>query len=290
MALDPVFAPLRQIPRPDFDDIPAARARAASMQALLPLRRSAAVAFDDREIDGPGGKIRIRVYDPNERGRTGALVYFHGGGFMVGDLDTEHSQCLDHAEDAGCVVVSVAYRLAPEFPFPAAHDDAWAALGWVVANADALGVDPERIAVGGGSAGATLAAGIALRARDEGAPSIRLALLVQPSLDHLQTQPSARNSFHTPFMTSKDLAHIWRTYLGASPPSGKTLSYAAPAAAESLEGFPPVFLIVGDVDPLRDEGLAFAARLLAEGTEVELHLLAGAPHGFDLVEHAPATV
>jgi len=290
MSLDPVFEPLRQIPRPDFDDIPAARARMASMQALMPPRQSATVDFEDREIDGPGGKLAIRVYDPRVRGQTGALVYFHGGGFMVGDLDTEHSQCLDHAEEAGCVVVSVAYRLAPEFPFPAAHEDAWAALRWVAANADALRVDPERLAVGGGSAGATLAAGVALRARDEGTPSIRLALLVQPAIDHLQTEPSARTFTDTPFMTSADLASVWRTYLGAAPPTGKALSYAAPAAADDLAGYPPVFLIVGDVDPLRDEGLAFARRLIAAGTEVELHLVAGAPHGFDLVEHAPATL
>ena len=290
MSLDPVFEPLRQIPRPDFDDIPAARARMASMQALLPRRESPTVGFDDREIDGPGGKMPIRVYDPRGRGQRGALVYFHGGGFMVGDLDTEHSQCMDHAEQAGCVVVSVAYRLAPEFPFPAAHDDAWAALQWVTANAHALRVDPDRIAVGGGSAGATLAAGVALRARDEGSPSIRLALLVQPSLDHLQAQPSARTFSDTPFMTNADLPSIWRTYFGAVPPTGKALSYAAPAAAEHLKGFPPVFLIVGEFDPLRDEGLAFAMRLIADGTAVELHLLAGAPHGFDLVEHAPATV
>jgi acetyl esterase/lipase len=289
MRLDPVFEPLRQIPAPDFDDLPAARRQMASMQALLAPRRSATVSFDDRTIDGPSGKLKIRVYDPQGGGRRGALLYLHGGGFVVGDLDSEHPQCIDHAEQAGCVVVSVDYRLAPEFPFPAAHDDAWTALSWLVANADELRVDPDRLAVGGGSAGATLAAGVALRARDEGSPSIRLALLVQPALDHLQTQPSARNFSDTPFLTKESLPLIWRAYFGATPPTGKALSYAAPAAAESLTGYPRVLLIVGDVDPLRDEGLAFAMRLIADGTEVELHLLAGAPHGFDLVEHAPVT-
>ena len=289
MSLDPVFEPLRQLPPPDFDDMPAVRKTMASMQALLPRRQSPTVTFDDRTIDGPAGKIKVRVYDPEGRGKRGALLYLHGGGFVVGDLDTEHPQCIDHAERAGCVVISVDYRLAPEFPFPAAHDDAWAALAWLVANADPLRVDPNRLAVGGGSAGATLAAGLALRARDEGSPSIRLALLVQPAFDHLQTHPSARNVSDAPLMTSESLRSIWRIYLGATPPTGKALSYAAPAAAERLTGFPSTLLILGDVDPLRDEGLAFAMRLIADGTEVDLHLLAGAPHGFDLVEHAPVT-
>jgi acetyl esterase len=289
MNLDPVFEPLRKMPPPDFGDIPAARAQMASMQAMLPPRRSADVSFDDRVIEGGGGKIKIRVYEPKHGGHRGALLYFHGGGFVVGDLDTEHSQCLDHAEHAGCIVVSVDYRLAPEFPFPAAHEDGWTALGWLAANAKTLGVDPDRIAVGGASSGATLAAGLALRARDEGFPALRLAMLVQPSLDHLQTQISARTFSDTPFLTSEHLPSIWRTYFGAHPPTGKTLSYAAPAAAERLTGFPPVFLIVGELDPLRDEALAFAMRLIADGVEVELHLLAGAPHGFDLVEHAPVT-
>ena len=289
MKLDPVFEPLRQIPPPDFADIPGARTRMASMQALLPQRRTEAVTFDDRTIEGPGGAIKIRVYQPKRAGRRGALLYFHGGGFVFGDLDTEHPQCLDHAEHAGCVVVSLDYRLAPEFPFPAAHEDGWAALRWLSANAGTLGVDRDRLAVGGGSSGATLAAGVALRARDEGSPPLRLAMLVQPSFDHLQSQRSARTFADTPFLTSEHLPSIWRMYLGANPPTGKMLSYAAPAAAADLEGFPSLFVIVGDVDPLRDEGLAFAARAIADGVEVELHLLAGAPHGFDLVEHAPVT-
>src|SRR5258705_10212076 len=243
MSLDPIFEPLRQMPAPNFDDIPAAREHIASVQASLPRRQSATVAFDDRTIDGPSGKLEVRVYDPQGSGARGALLYLHGGGFVVGDLDSEHSQCIDHAEQAGCVVVSVDYRLAPESPFPAAHDDAWAALGWLVAHAAELRIDPERIAVGGGSAGATLAAGGALRSRDEGSPRIRLALLVQPALDHLQTQPSARNFADTPFLNKETLPLIWRTYFGATPPTGKALSYAAPAAAEKLTGFPPTCLI-----------------------------------------------
>src|ERR1043166_4856061 len=145
MSLDPIFEPLRQMPAPNFDDIAAARERMASLQSFLPRRQSATVAFEDRTIDGPSGKLKVRVYDPHGGGARGALLYLHGGGFVVGDLDSEHSQCIDHAEQAGCVVVSVDYRLAPEFPFPAAHDDAWAALAWLVAHADELRFDPERL-------------------------------------------------------------------------------------------------------------------------------------------------
>ena len=289
MRLDPEFEPLRQMPPPDFNNIKAARARMVSMQALIPLRQSSSVKFDDRAIPGPAGDLQVRVYTPDDGGKKGALLYFHGGGWVVGDLDTEHSQCIDHAEKARCVVISLDYRLAPEFPFPAAHEDAWAALRWVVENASKLGVDPERIAVGGGSSGATLAAGIALRARDEGSPKLKLALLLQPSVDHLQTSSSARTFSDTPFLSSKYLPQIWATYFAGNVPTGRMLSYAAPAAADRLAGFPPTCLIIGDADPLRDEGLQFGSRLIADGVEVDMHLCAGAPHGFDLVEHAQVT-
>jgi acetyl esterase len=287
--LDPVFAPLRDIPAPDFDNISAARAAMSAMQASLPRRQSSCVVFEDRTIKGIAERITIRTYIPRERRKRGALLYFHGGAFMVGNLDSEHSRCLDYAENAGCVVISVDYRLAPECPFPAAHDDAWCTLLWLVGNADELGVDPSRIAVGGASAGASIAAGLALRARDEGGPSIHFALLVQPALDHLSSMPSARTFVDTPFLTATQIQSVWRIYLGPNPPTGSKLSYAAPFCCKKLTGFPSTCLIVGDVDPLRDEGLAFAMRLIADDTEVELHLLPGAPHGFDLIEDAPVT-
>lgn len=289
MRLHPDFEPLRGLPPLDLSRLDQARAGMAAGAAARKPRAPGALAIEDRTIAGPGGALRLRLYLPVSTGPLPALVYFHGGGFMLGDLDTEHDRCVDYAQQVGCVVVSVDYRLAPEHPFPAASDDALAALTWLAEEAEWLGVDRDRIAVGGGSAGACLAAGLALRVRDAGGPKIAYVLLVQPALDHLQSQPSAKSFQDTPFLKAADLPPTWNAYLGATPPSDAALAWAAPFAAETLRGFPPTCILVGAVDPLRDEGLAFARRLIADETEVELHLLAGAPHGFDLVESAQIT-
>lgn len=286
------YAPLSAFPRADLSDLAAvARTRAAmaAATALRPRRVSDSVTVEDRTIEGPGGPLGIRLYRPQAQGERPAMLYLHGGGFVLGDLDTEHDRCIDYAEQAGCVVLSVDYRLAPEHPFPAASDDALAALAWLDANAQALGVDRERLALGGGSAGGALAAGLALRVRDAGGPQVAFVLLVQPALDHVQSQPSAQAFTDTPFLRAADLAPTWRAYLGAAPPKDERLSWGAPFAVESLVGFPPTCMIVGAADPVRDEDLAFARRLIAAGVEVELHLLPGTPHGFDLVEDAQIT-
>ena len=289
MKLHPDFEPLCGLPPLDLSNLDAARADMATGAAARTPRPPGALAIEDRTIVGPGGSLRLRLYRPASAGPLPALVYFHGGGFVLGDLDTEHDRCVDYAQQTGCLVVSVDYRLAPEHPFPAASDDALAALTWVSDEAEWLGVDRERIAVGGGSAGAALAAGLALRVRDAGGPKIAFALLVQPGLDHRQTQPSAKTFTDTPFLKAADLPPTWRAYLGPTPPSDASLAWAAPFAAESLSDFPPTCILVGAVDPVRDEGLAFARRLITDGAEVELHLLAGAPHGFDMIEDAQIT-
>jgi acetyl esterase/lipase len=185
--------------------------------------------------------------------------------------------------------VSVEYRLAPEYPFPAAHDDGWEILDWLKENAASLGIDATRLAVGGSSAGAALAAGVALRARDEGLATLAFVLLQQPVIDHLSSQRSARAFTDTPFLKAHHLPRAWSTYFGASQPEGRQLSYAAPFAADDLSNFPPTFILVGNVDPARDEALAFAQRLIEADVEVELHLFPGVPHGFELIEGAPAT-
>ena len=289
MRLHPDFEPLRGMPPLDLSKLDVARAGMAARAATRTPRPPGTLAIEDRTIAGPGGPLRLRLYRPTSTGLLPALVYFHGGGFVLGDLETEHDRCVDYAQRVGCLVVSVDYRLAPEHPFPAPSDDALAALTWLADQAGELGVDHERIAVGGGSAGACLAAGLALRVRDAGGPKIAFVLLVQPAVDHLQTQPSARTFTDTPFLKAADLPPTWKAYLGATPPSDASLAWAAPFAAETLQGFPPTCILVGAVDPVRDEGLAFARRLLTDGVEVELHLLAGAPHGFDLVEGSQIT-
>jgi acetyl esterase len=288
MRLDPEFEPLHGFPDPDLTKLPEIRAFMTAMQGTMPRRQMQAGAFEDRAIPGGGGEIGIRIYTPAGPPK-GALLYLHGGGFVLGNLDSEHDICVAYAEGAGCVVVSVDYRLAPEHPFPAAHDDARAALRWLFDHAGELGVDPTCIAVGGGSAGACLAAGLALRARDEGSPALRFALLVQPVIDHLSRSVSARTFNDTPFLKADHLQPVWQIYLGQTPPAGKDLAYAAPFAATDLADFPHSCIIIGNVDPSRDEALAFATRLIDAGAEVELHLAPGIPHGFDLVEDAPVT-
>ncbi len=293
LKLDRDYEPLRFIPVMDLDvfvaDAPRIREVMLQFQSALPKRQSDRLIVEDREIETPHGRLGLRVYRPRSSGSKGALLYFHGGGYIVGNLDSEHGRCVDYADLGDCVVVSVDYRLAPEFVFPSQHDDGWAALNWLVSQAQSLNVDPSKIAVGGGSAGAALAAGLALRARDEGSPSICFALLVQPVVDSRAGSYSARTFNDTPFLKGSQLPGIWKLYLGSPPPTGKQLSYAAALATDDFRGFPPSLLLLGNVDPARDEGLELAHRLVHTGSEVELHLVPGAPHGFDLVESARAT-
>jgi acetyl esterase/lipase len=177
--------------------------------------------------------VPVRIYRPDEA--HGAIVWLHGGGFVMGTLDTEHPWAARLANLSGAVVISVEYRLAPENPFPAAFDDAYAVLTWAAEHAAELGVDADRIAVGGHSAGGGLAAAVALKARDEQGPRICFQLLNQPGLDDRQETWSARNFTDTPWMNRDKVAAAWRHYLGGAPAT----PYAAPARAEDLSGLPP---------------------------------------------------
>jgi acetyl esterase/lipase len=240
------------------------------------------LAVSDQWVPGPAGDpdVLVRVYDPPRgAGSRACLVYFHGGGFIAGDLDTEDVRCVVLAKHAGCVVVSVDYRLAPEHPYPAALDDGEAALRWASSSAATLEVDPARIGVGGGSAGGTLAAGLALRARDRGGPPLAFQLLVYPALDDRLRTASMR-AVGTPVIDGRSVAYTWDSYLGTA--RADVAQYAAPARAESLAGLPPTYLMTAELDPLRDEGIEYATRLLHAGVSVELHQFGGAFHGFDL--------
>lgn len=199
----------------------------------------------------------------------------HGGGWMMGDLDTEHPWASRVAESTGAVVISVDYRRAPEHPFPAALDDVYAVLTWTAEHAVELGVDPARIAVGGHSSGANIAAGVALRARDEQGPPICFQLLNEPALDDRQQTWSARNFTDTPWATHDRVAVNWRQYLGDRPAS----QYAAPARATDLSGLPPAYIASAEFCPNRDEDIAYALGLLQAGVSVELHQWAGTFHG-----------
>ncbi|MFB7177255.1 alpha/beta hydrolase [Streptomyces sp. NPDC056257] len=266
-AFIPLLAPL------DLSDPVAARKEFAERAAAAaPAADTSDMEVEDRTVPADPD-VPVRVYRPHRA--QGAVVWLHGGGGVFGDLDTEHYWAARIAGLSGAVVVSVGYRLAPEHPFPAALDDAYAVLDWTAGHADELGVDPARIAVGGHSAGANLAAATALRARDEQGPAIRFQLLNQPGLDDRQETWSARNFTDTPWFNRDQIAAAWRHYLGSRPAT----PYAAPARATDLSGLPPAYIATAEFDPNRDEDIDYARRLLQAGVSVELHQWPGTFHG-----------
>jgi acetyl esterase/lipase len=262
------FLPL--FPAADLSDPAAARENLARLTRAAPITTDLAV--EDRVVPARPD-VAVRIYRP-ERAR-GAIVWLHGGGFVMGDLETEHPWAARIAEGSGATVISVGYRRAPEDRFPAALDDAYAALAWAADPATDVGVDPERIAVGGHAAGAGLAAAVALRARDQQGPAVHYQLLNQPQLDDRQATWSARHFTDTPFMTRSKVTASWRHYLGSEPAT----PYAAPSHAADLSGLPPAFIATAELDPNRDEGIEYGLRLLRAGVPVELHQWAGTFHG-----------
>jgi acetyl esterase/lipase len=229
--------------------------------------------------DGPAPPVRVRVYVPSQRkGPSPGLVYCHGGGFVLGTLESDHERCLRFAAEGNVVVVSPNYRLAPEHRYPAGLDDCTTALEWLHAQADSLGVDRSRLAAGGTSAGGALSAGIALRARDRGIPTLSGLLLVCPVTDDRPSGGSIREFWECAGWNGSATKLMWGHYL---PQDGAAAPYAAPNRAESLHGLPPTYLVIADLDPLRDEGLALAARLKEAGVATTLRHYRGVPHGFD---------
>ncbi len=249
-------------------------AAAAGMQGL----QEAVARVEDRTIPGPQGDIPVRIYNPGGTGALPALVYFHGGGWVLGSLDMVDGICRSLANRAGCVVVSVEYRLAPEHKFPVAAEDSYAATRWVAAYAAALGVDPARLAVGGDSAGGNLAAVVALMARDRGGPTLVQQLLIYPVTDSALDTPSYLENADGYLLTKDAMAWFWNHYARAA--ADRSNPYAAPLRASSLQGLPPALVITAEYDPLRDEGEAYAARLRAAGVPIELTRYHGMIHGF----------
>jgi acetyl esterase/lipase len=239
------------------------------------------VVVAEHSVPGPDGRaVTVRAYTPRTRADPlPALVYFHGGAFVLGDLETEDQDCRLACMRARCAVLSVEYRLAPENPFPAATEDAFLALLWAATEAASLGVDGTRLAVGGSSAGGCVAAAAALMARDRGGPALRLQQLTYPVLDDRLRTPSA-GWLDTPIFNGRSAVVMWDHYLGSADRTDLS-PYAAPARAPDLSGLPPTYILAAGVDPLRDEALDYARRLLDAGVPVELHLIAGAVHGFE---------
>jgi acetyl esterase len=235
---------------------------------------------EDRNIPGPTGQIPVRIYSPAGNGPFGALLYFHGGGWVIGNIETHDVSCRQLTAGAGCITVSVDYRLAPEHKFPAGPEDCYAATKWAADNAGALNIDPNRIAVGGDSAGGNLAAAIALMARDRGGPKLAFQLLIYPATDCADDTPSQREFAEVSpdyLLSRADMEWFWGHYLA---PNDKTNPIACPALAKSLGNLPPAFVITAEADPLRDEGEAYAEAMRKAGAKVKLKRYNGVCHGF----------
>ncbi|MEV6607941.1 alpha/beta hydrolase [Kutzneria sp. NPDC051319] len=291
-AIDPELQPwLAMLPAISLEDMSVIRAAMADPAARaqgfqLPVYEPASpVSVEEKLIPGPAGApdVRVRVYTPS--GHNGPLpgyVNIHGGGFVIGDLDQDESLATRIADQIGAVVVSVDYRLAPEHPYPAGLEDCYAALEWTTAKASELRIDPSRIGIGGISAGGGLSAALALLARDRGGPAICFQYLGIPELDDRLETPSMTKFVDTPMWNRPNAVYSWQYYLGGQPAD----QYAAPSRAEDLSGLPPAYVDVCEFDPLRDEGMIYAHRLIQAGVRTELHHFPGTFHGSGLVEAA----
>jgi acetyl esterase len=259
---------------------------AFSLEAIRLMREP----FDERRavaaelLEAPGvviaddtaGGVPVRVYRGGNTEPAPAVVYCHAGGFALGNLDTDHRQCVELARRGRCTVVSVDYRLAPEHPYPAALDDAIAVLRWVAGGAARLGVDAARLAVAGSSAGATLAACLAHGAAAGSLPSVVFQLLHQPVLDDRASASKAE--FRTsPAFDGEAAELMWRHYLGPQTASAA----AVPSRRDELGGLPPALITCAEIDPFRDEAIDYALRLLRAGVSTELHVFPRTCHGFD---------
>jgi acetyl esterase len=255
---------------------------------------SMAMSFGATQADGPpmedvhdhqvavdGGEITVRVYRPEGDGPFPCHVYFHGGGFWLGNLDMSDASCRATAVDAGCVVASVDYRLAPEAKFPVPAEDCFTALTWVVDHAADLGVDTSRLSVGGGSAGGNLAAVVSLMARDRGGPSIILQVLEIPVTDLTMSQESVRSNGVGFLLTTRSIEQYTSYYL--ADPADATNPYASPLLADDLSGLPPAVVMTAELDPLRDEGEAYARRLAEAGVPVQATRWDGQFHGSQMM-------
>jgi acetyl esterase len=264
-------------PAVDFSALPPAAVRAWFDEMSQP--RSAEPVHEVRDLaaPGPAGDVPLRLYRPAADEPLPAILYFHGGGFVIGSLDTHDGTCRALANASGCAVVSVDYRLAPEHRFPAAPEDCWAALAWVAKEGAALGVDGARLAVAGDSAGGNLAATAALLARARG-PALRYQLLVYPVTDHAFDTPSYRENGEGYFLSAAMMRWFWQQYLEDAGQGADPL--ASPLRATELAGLPPALVVTAEYDPLRDEGEAYAARLRAAGVPTELRRFPGQIHGF----------
>jgi acetyl esterase/lipase len=283
-AFDPELEPFLELfPYSDITDLTAARQRTAVLvEPLNAMVDTTGTVVRDAKVPGQDGapNVPVRVYAPEgdapPDGRP-ALLDIHGGGFVSGSAAMEHGFATYVARKLGAVVVAVEYRLAPEHPFPAGVEDCYAALGWMHEQAEQLGIDPSRVGVCGQSAGGGLSAAVALMARDRGGPLLCFQFLGIPELDHRLETTSMRTFVDTPMWHRRNAELSWEAYLGPDPRD--VSPYASPSIAEDLSGLPPAYVTTMEFDPLRDEGILYALRLMEAGVSVELHSFPGTFHG-----------
>jgi acetyl esterase len=284
MPMDPQIAAFLAAapPWPPTRSQPLAQLRAAvrSSSMAFPALNVPLARVQDQNIPAPGGPIRVRIYTPRGDGPFPLITYFHGGGFVVGDLDTQDNIARALAFGAGAVVVSVDYRLAPEHPFPAGADDCWFATCWCAEHAQDLNADATRHAVAGDSAGANMSAGVALRARDRGTPRLAAQLLFYGSCDYPSKATEASREFaNGPILTGDDVAYFWELYL-RTPETEQNDPIAAPVRARDHRGVAPAFVGTAEIDPTRDHGEAYARKLDAAGVTTQVVRYKGMVHGF----------
>lgn len=273
----------KQFPLPQFSKTDVAAARSGTRRYFLQVAaRSAvprdAVAIEETSVRSrPGSEpVLVRIYRPKSHERGRGLIYLHGGGFTVGDLDIEDERCYLLARDAQCVVVSVDYRLAPEFTYPIPLEDCYTALQWIAENAGELAVHTDRVGVAGCSAGGALAAGLAQLTCDRGGPALAMQMLLYAVLD--TTTSSATMSRLDEEMRC-DLERMWDRYLGDLRPAPP--SYATPGSRTNLSGLPPAYIVAAEFDIFRDQAVAYAEALRNDGVGAELHVWPRVPHAFD---------
>jgi len=274
------------------EELVAMRAGNTARRPGLPAGLADAVTITDHVAPGHGTDVPLHSYRPaHAQGPLPGLFWIHGGGMVAGSVAEDELYCANLAKSTGLVVVSVEYRLAPEHPFPAALDDAYQGLLWTVAHAGLLGVDPDRLAIGGASAGGGIAAGTVLRARDEKGPVLQFQYLAYPMLDDRDHTPSNYEFSGIPSWNRERNTLAWAWLLGPEHGTDRVSEYAAPARATDLSGLPPALIQVGELDLFRDENFDYAARLLRAGVSTEFQVYAGVYHGADgLVPDADVSV
>jgi acetyl esterase len=285
MPLDPQVAAMREravaAGTPALYTLSIEQARAADLAAIQAAAGTGEPVHEvlDRKIPGPDGPLPVRVYRPADTvDPLPTLLYFFGGGWTLGSIETSDAICRSLANAVPCQVITVGYRLAPEHPFPAAVNDCFEATKWVATNAAEVGADPDRLAVAGDSAGGNLAAVVTLLAREHGGPGLAAQVLVYPNTDYRGGTQSMRDNDDPALFNRRSVAWYWGHYL-ASPEDGRN-PRVSPLLANDLSGLPPALVITAEFDPLRDEGEAYADRLRMAGVAVSATRYPGMVHGF----------